>query len=301
MRREFYNLKLTISHLVVNGCSLTYGHGIANPLENAWPSLVAQKLGVPLVNLAFPGQSNHAIERRTHAYLIKDIYKNNNPFYIHAYTQSQRQELYLSRNKCNDQIQSWQLIDGSDKVTPLEKEFVLNMDDYAFNLLEQKKFEIWHQINCMLDHYNIPHFSTDYMTQSDPKIIDWIKKHHYLLYSTIYSHPGKITNFAGLTSKEPKTPCKHETESGHIIIANYIYDMLQTLYDEIEVVEKPYTTLHETYVESPCYTEYRIENPNAPFNHQHPREWGVNLYYINELGLDWKTHEWAGHPDDYHR
>ena len=118
MRGEFYNLNdtLKISHLVVNGCSYTYGQGIENPLRDAWPSIVARELGVPLINLGIPGQGNPPIQRRTFDYFFQDLYNHNNPFYIHAYTKSARQELYIHRNGRHQLEQDYCLLDSSGDI-----------------------------------------------------------------------------------------------------------------------------------------------------------------------------------------
>jgi hypothetical protein len=60
--------------LVAFGCSLTYGHGLkdcysgktmrapgSNPSQYAWPSILAEILGIECVNLATPGASNKRI------------------------------------------------------------------------------------------------------------------------------------------------------------------------------------------------------------------------------------------------
>ena len=62
-----------MSRLVAFGCSYTYGHGLKDcwnpknkrpmpqPSSFAWPSLLAKKLNLDLVNLAVPGSSNKKI------------------------------------------------------------------------------------------------------------------------------------------------------------------------------------------------------------------------------------------------
>ena len=115
-------MNLKISHLVVNGCSYTYGHGICDPVNNGWASIIAKRLGVPLVNLAIPGQGNTAVYRKTMQYFYKDLLYDNNPFYIHAYSQSSRRECYLSSGSYPQQFL---IVAGNSSVTQLEKEIVL--------------------------------------------------------------------------------------------------------------------------------------------------------------------------------
>jgi len=51
--------------LYFNGCSFTYGDGIINPSQNAWPSLVSKKLHHMFTNDAVSGGSNDRIVYRT--------------------------------------------------------------------------------------------------------------------------------------------------------------------------------------------------------------------------------------------
>jgi hypothetical protein len=298
LRREFYSLKLDISHLVVNGCSYTYGHGIENPIEDAWPSLVAKKLGVPLVNLALPGQSNYAVQDRTFKYFFRDLYNHNNPFYIHAYTQSQRREVYISKDFMGATYQNYILVDSSNhgKTTRLEKEVILETDDYCFNLLEEKKYHIWHSINSLLSAYNINNLATDYMPVTDGSVEEWIHKHHYILKSEVDSNPNRLTNFNDLTHHISKTPCLHETEEGHIVIAEYVYKQIQKRYNEINVVDKPFAKLKDIYIEPPAVSETRETMHNLKEHQYLQREWGANIYYLTEIGYDWRKTNWMGKP-----
>lgn len=300
MWREFYGLKLDISHLVVNGCSYTYGHGIENPIDDAWPSLVAKKLGVPLINLAVPGQSNYAVQDRTFKYFFRDLYNDNNPFYIHAYTQSQRREVYLAKDYLGQPYQDSILIDTSNhgKITRVEKEIVLETDHYCLKLLEEKKYHIWHSINGLLDSHNINHLATNYMPCSDGSIIEWMHKHHYILQSEVDSHPNRLDNFNHLTGHLSKTPCLHETEEGHIVIAEYVYKQIKRRYNEINVVDKPFAKLKDIYIEPPAVTEGRKIHHNLKEHEYLHREWGANVYYLTEIGYDWRKTNWMGQPSD---
>jgi hypothetical protein len=51
--------------LVVNGCSLTYGTELAEPGREAWPALLGDQLGIPVVNLGCSGGSNRRLMRTT--------------------------------------------------------------------------------------------------------------------------------------------------------------------------------------------------------------------------------------------
>lgn len=291
-------MKLTISHLVVNGCSYTYGHGIDNPTRDGWPALVAKELGVPLINLAFPGQGNQAIFRKTMNYFLHDLGNDNNPFYIHAYTQSARRELYHAKDKWGGSSQIYRLIDGSDETgTPLMKEALLQTDEYGYCLFEVEKFHQWIGINNLLDAHNINHFHTNYMPQTDGKTIEWFDKHYYHLKANVESHPGNLKNFNAVTKHLSKTPCQHETEEGHKCIADYIMSHIRKQFTEIEVVKQKHSMLNDIYVKSYWQEEELNNNPNTnPYKLDW--EFGGNIYWLEELGYDWRNckHGVAGRP-----
>jgi Family of unknown function (DUF6071) len=56
---------MTVRLLVANGCSYTRGAELADPSREAWPAVLAARLGVPVVNLACDGGSNRRIVRST--------------------------------------------------------------------------------------------------------------------------------------------------------------------------------------------------------------------------------------------
>ena len=304
MRREFYNLNdtLKISHLVVNGCSYTYGQGIENPLRDGWASIVARELGVPLINLAIPGQGNGPIQRRTFDYFFQDLYNDNNPFYIHAYSQSGRQEIYLHKNGRGDTIQDYCLLDSSDdrtKISGLEKEALIQSDEYHYYLLEKQKFHIWAGINGVLDSYNINHFSTDYMPQTDGIISKWVEKQVYTLFTEIETHPSKIRNFNMVTDGIEKTKCLHETEEGHQAVADYTLSEIRRRYKTIEVTEHKHAKLHDILIHSPQSEKIKKGRIEAGWSFEkqvldYPKDYARNIYYLDEVGLDWR--KWASPP-----
>ena len=304
VRREFYNLNRTlkISHLVVNGCSYTYGHGIANPLEDAWPSIVAKELGVPLINLAVPGQGNDAIQRRTLRYFYKNLYHDNNPFYIHAYSQSARQEVYIYKDSLNNIKQEHQLLDSSDSATTtLEKEVMRQTDEWAYYLLEEHKMHIWASINALLDSYKVNHLATDYMSQTDGDIKHWIEQYHYNLYAELYTRDNKLENFNEVTKCISKTSCLHETEEGHKCLADYILKQINLRWNSIEVIKEDYAKLSEIRITGPSADDsIRREGigrtAKAELKHL-SREWMHNIYYLNELGIPWQHVNWMGKPE----
>jgi hypothetical protein len=297
-------LNLKISHLVVNGCSFTYGHGMEDPLKEAWPSILAKRLGVPLVNLAIPGQGNTAIYRRTMQYFYKDLFNDNNPFYIHAYTQSSRREAYCGdADKLLDCIQQFFIVDGSHN-TVLEKEIILNSDDHYYNLLEQNKLHLWASINSLLDANNVPHLMSDYMQQTTGEVHEFIEKHEQILKNELDIHFGKLQNFSQVTSHIDKLPCHHETVEGNSYLADYIWKEIEKRYDEIEVIDLPHAKLDDIVIHTP-FSSKNVQKVNDGLLAGHsdvsldyyPLAFARNVYYMHELGLDYLNRGWAGKPN----
>ena len=289
MWREFYNLNLKISHLVVNGCSYTYGHGIDDPINDGWASIVAKRLGVPLINLALPGQGNTAIYRRTMQYFYKDLFNDNNPFYIHAYSQSSRREAYHQEN------QEFRVVGGAVTATPLEKEIIITSDEYYYCLLAQDKLHRWTSINNLLDMHNVSHFSTDYMPETDPVICDFIDMYELILKNELDSHPSKLQDFNIVTDDFEKTTCLHETEEGHKHLADYIWKEIETRYDDIEVIDLPYAKLHDLLICPPESQKKVDAHPNHAIDY-YPLDFSRNVYYMHELGFDYINKWWLGKP-----
>lgn len=283
-------MNLKISHLVVNGCSYTYGHGIADPINNGWASIIAKRLGVPLVNLAIPGQGNTAIYRRTMQYFYKDLFHHNNPFYIHAYSQSSRREAYLMED------QQYFIVAGMGTVCALEKEIILNSDDHYYCLLSQHKLHLWASINNMLDAHNVPHFSSDYMPEVEQHINDFLGEHEVIIKNELETHPSKLQDFNLVTDHLEKTSCLHETEEGHQCLADYIWKNIEKKYDNIEVIDLPHAKLHDILIHTPKSIEDLKKAHHNPINYL-PLDFARNVYYMHELGMDYTKKNWSGQPE----
>ena len=206
------------------------------------------------------------------------MYNDNNPFYIHAYTQSSRREAYHQEN------QEFRIVGGAVNVTPLEKEIIINSDEYYYCLLAQDKLHRWTSINNLLDIHNVSHFSTDYAPECGSVASDFIDTHELILKNELYSHPSKLQDFNIITNHLEKTPCMHETDEGHKCVADYIWKEIETRYDDIEVVDLPYAKLHDILICPPDAVEY------------HSEDFSRNVYHQHELGLDYINKWWIGKP-----
>ena len=94
-----------------------------------------------------------------------------------------------------------------------------------------------------------------------------------------------------ITMDEPKTPCLHETEIGHQIIADYTLSEIYRRYEKIEVVDLPHAKLGDILIHSPNSQKLKdghIED-NAKLETQvvdYPAPWSRNVYFLEEMGLD---------------
>ena len=60
--------------LVASGCSFTYGFGLDDPAKQSWPALLADRLGMDLINLAEPGAGNRYISGKIVDATIPDAF-----------------------------------------------------------------------------------------------------------------------------------------------------------------------------------------------------------------------------------
>ena len=160
-------------------------------------------------------------------YFYKDLFNHNNPFYIHAYTQSSRREAYLSDNE------NFVIVGGDRNLSKLEKEIILNSSDHYYCYQHQDKLHRWASINHLLDAHNISHFSSDYMPETNTYVNDFIDKHELILKNELEIHSGKLKNFNDVTDDFEKTSCLHETVEGHQHLADYIWKEIEKKYDDI--------------------------------------------------------------------
>lgn len=154
-----------ISHIVANGCSFTWGAELENRSTQAWPAILAKKLGVPLVNIARCGTGNGAIHRRTHEYFYSDLNNDNNPFYVIGFSLFTRSETWTRDNKYYKQFQPFNSsIIKTLNLNPEQKEYLDNFDVedlYRKTLLYKISLK-----NLFITH-NIPHLFLDCMYADD--------------------------------------------------------------------------------------------------------------------------------------
>lgn len=195
-----------ISHLVVNGCSFTYGAELEDPVNEAWPAHVAKNLGIPVVNIACGSIGNDAIHRRTYEYFYEDLKNDNNPLYIIGFSAFVRKEYWHEAEKF------YRGIHIADRRIPdmnlAQREF---LENYSLEDLYRRTLLFKLSLKNLFVSYNIPHLFVDMMDISENNIAEDIGINKLLsLYNQVKHDPnniGKIYN-----KLENPTFCTH----GHL-------------------------------------------------------------------------------------
>lgn len=267
-------MALEISHLVTNGCSFTYCQGLYDPPTEGWPRLLAEKLGVPVVNIASPGSSNEGIYRRTYDYFYKNLPTGSKPLFIIAMSQNTRREEYFADSEYG-LFQDYRNICVNDSIV-LSKEIYKNMDDMGICFMEVRKLMQWQSIINLFESNNTPYITSDYIpdTSKDDFINTYVRKNHPGLNHSIRSNPNTLKNFVDITRKYPKALDKgHDGPEAQIVLADYIYNQLIKRYGEIKPITSDFVTL-KTYRSQP--KPYFVRNQWYLYETGQPRHYGLD-------------------------
>jgi len=231
---------LNISHLVVIGCSFSYGDGLTNPKEDSWAGLLSKKLNVPVVNLSSRGGGNDRIMRRLYEYHYLNSSKNNNPFYIIAFSHSSRREEYI--RAAND----YMVVSMKNDPDQMNKESfsapsVLNYDSF---ISARKKLMVRSYVSDFLNINNINYLVTDFMPDNEDELQS-LNEIYPTVYEKIYTDKYRLKNLNDISIKYPRLPCGHDDKEAQIEIGNYIYDELIARYTKPTVNLQDYTTLRQ--------------------------------------------------------
>ena len=231
---------LDISHLVVIGCSLSYGDGLTNPKEDSWSAILSKKLNVPVVNLSSRGGGNDRIMRRLYEYHYLNSAKNNNPFYIIAFSHSSRREEYTKTD--NDyMVVSMKNDPEQMKREPFSAPSVLNYDPF---ISARKKLMVRSYIQDFFNINNINYLTTDFMPDRDDELQS-LRNLYPTAYEKIYTDKYRLQNLCEISNKYPRLPCGHDDIEAQVEIGNYVYDELIARYANHTVMQQDYTTLHQ--------------------------------------------------------
>lgn len=232
---------LDISHLVVIGCSFSYGDGLVNPKEDSWAGLLSKKLNVPVVNLSSRGGGNDRIMRRLFEYHYLNLSKNNNPFYILPFSHSSRREEYI--RAANDYMVISMKPPGA---IPIKREvfssqFILNHDSF---ISARKKLMVRSYISDFLNINNINYLVTDFMPDNEDELQS-LNEIYPTVYEKIYTDKYKLKNLTEISIKYPRLPDGHDGIEAQLEIENYVHDELIVRYGNPTIKQQDYTTLRQ--------------------------------------------------------
>lgn len=243
---------LNISHLVVIGCSFSYGDGLSNPKEDSWPGILSKKLNVPVVNLSSRGGGNDRIMRRLYEYHYLNSSKNNNPFYIIAYSHSSRREEFI--RTANDYMVGHGILSTGDymvvsmkndpsimKKQPFSDSCVLNYDSFV---CARKKLMIRSYIADFLKINNINYLVTDFMPDQEDELRS-LNEIYPEPYNRIYNDKYRLKDLREISIKYPRLPCGHDDVDANMEIGNYVYDELMLRYGNTVSTPEDYITLKQ--------------------------------------------------------
>lgn len=242
-----------ITHLVVNGCSWTYGQGLEDPTTQAWPALVAKELGIPVVNLAVRGSGNDAIHRRTYEYIYDNLSTNSNPLVIVAWSQLWRREGWYEEydgHKFQDYkgVTHPGGVSRSNHVDLYQPPIIThwNEEDFLRKTLINKL-----SLQNLFNTLNIPYLMADYtsdMTSNEYSKLTTTSKCKSFYESAynefhIDSFPSKIKHCTPL-------PCLHDGTEAQQILAEYILVEIKKLHPNITIrKDSPYLSVDNFVIE----------------------------------------------------
>ena len=234
--------EINISHLVVNGCSFTYGDNLDDPSTQAWPALLANKLGVPVVNLAWGGSGNDRIYRRTVDYFFKDF--GSDPFYVIGLSASNRREEY---DRKLGEFFHLNLIHSYEYTSRWQNQLLELLQRNADpTVLAVNKFNMWLAIINLFKTTNTNYLIADMMGIGH--ILDAEMKELYpKLYDYVMNDPNHLSSFTSLRPFD-QLPCGHPNAVSQVRIAHYMYSELKKRYT-VKITNSEHLTVKDFYTE----------------------------------------------------
>lgn len=232
-------MTVEISHLVVIGCSLAYCQGLESPKNQGWPTLIANKLGVPVVNLSGKGAGNDKIMRRLFEYHYLNLEYGNKPFYIISFSHSARREEYMEHKK-DYAIVNMHPDAISSTVDDFSAPCLIN---YNQEVMSRRKLMLQTYILNFLKFNNLNYLTTDYLPDNDEDVAKYIKSLLPKAHEEVYYDKYRLKNFSEFSGKYTPLPCNHDDLEVQTEIVNYTVPKLLELYGEVNVVHQPYATL----------------------------------------------------------
>jgi hypothetical protein len=276
-------MTLEISHLVTNGCSYTYCQGLYDPPVQGWPRLLADKLGVPIVNLGDPGSSNDGIVRRTYNYFYKNFNRNCKPLYIIAMSQAMRREEYYAEYPHNatnsEKINDYMYLAAYDENDPLSKALYSQMDETGMCFSQERKYRLWASLINLFKAHNNPYFIGDYMPDNDSKIHQFMTSRFSELYNYVNHDPfqlGQLSRFSDGNIYPKAKDGSHDGPEAQVALADFVYNKIIEKYTDIKVkTDADFLTLKDF----PTSFLRRFRSDNKWFRYQ------MNLHYAKDYDL----------------
>lgn len=234
---------MKITHLVTNGCSWTYGQGLDNIREQAWPALLANKLGCEVVNLAIPGTGNESITRRNYEYVYESLNYKSNPLFVIMFSQIWRKEVWMHDyygTPANGYVTMFPAheTDGN----PTEKAWLREFNEEDFlrrNML--MKFAT----KNLLDSYKFPYVITQFQGDGvKPEYIQKVKERFPVWYNE-YEKMNDYPEISKAVKMLDKTHCTHPGPLAQQVIADLMFTTVQKKYGLIEFDQRPFLRLKD--------------------------------------------------------
>jgi len=216
--------------LITNGCSFTWGDELPAREFQAYPYLLAKKLGVGVVNLAECGRSNEAIIRTTLDYIINKDLSEFEPIFVIGWSGIARKEFYSQGqwqkitptqvviNKLAEVHYKYLQSEKQDNLEFFNQVLLLqllfkskNFKYFFFNINDGQVFQkIKRGSGEVTDGYNLNHLNDNFFDELDLN-----------LFPSFTDSSSTFMNYALANGGELK-PGRHPDEKSHEVWADYI-------------------------------------------------------------------------------
>lgn len=243
---------MNISHLVVNGCSYTYGQGLPDRLNQNWPSLLAKSLDLPCVNLATPGSSNSAIHRKTYEYILQNAETGSVPLVIIAWSMYWREERFVVLNGEDAGFRQISILHPINDGMFTERPYKINSEELQLNWNEDyhliRNLLLKISLIQLLENLNIPYIMTDYQEDSYQyeESIRYLKPYYQRMWHLVQDHKNHLSkSIVYYTHNMDKCEDGHDGIESQKWIAEYFKGHIAQMYGQISPAKGKFISLEE--------------------------------------------------------
>lgn len=247
---------MEVTHLVTNGCSFTFGDELEDPKTQAWPALLAKRLGLPIVNLALPGTGNDCILRRTTEYLYENASTNSKPLVIIGWSQDwRREEWFVDECYASKNYNNYSIVSLPDSTPQNYYEYAM-LENYSHEDIYRRTLQRKVAMKHLLTSFKLPYIISNFaFNQYEDELIDRMKNRFSTMVGTVDEDPYKIIDMFSHVQDYPKCPGGHDGPEAQEAIAACMQQKIHELHGEITPTKKPFLTLrdfmrHEQYVKN---------------------------------------------------